>query len=123
MALLFLPAPTQLEFLSSRRDIGSSSAKRCGRRQSCESLKNRHRADPAWSSSAATEWVVQECSGLYGGIFVSSAQAMKYAFSENGRHRESIGLTEEIVELDTARRPAAQRPETSPSDAVRKHAA
>ena len=69
------------------------------------------------------EWGVQECSGLFGGLFVSRAQAMKYALFENGHHRENIVLTDTIVELDTARRPAAQRPETSPSDAVRKHAA
>ena len=69
------------------------------------------------------EWVVQECSGLFGGLFVSRAQAMKYALFENGHHRENIVLTDTIVELDTARRPKSRQAGADATDAVRKRAA
>jgi hypothetical protein len=35
-------------------------------------------------------WVAQEQSGLYGGLFVNRAQAVKYALFENGHHPETI---------------------------------
>ena len=68
------------------------------------------------------EWVVQDRSGLFGGLFVSSAQAMKYALFENGHHRENIVLTEKIVELDTAHKPGARHEGTGASDAVHRRA-
>ena len=33
-------------------------------------------------------WVAQEQNGLYGGLFVNRAQAVKYALFENGHHPE-----------------------------------
>jgi hypothetical protein len=36
------------------------------------------------------KWVAQEQNGLFGGFFISRAQAVKYALSENGRHPETI---------------------------------
>ena len=36
------------------------------------------------------QWVAQEQNGLYGGLFVSRAQAVKYALFENGDHPETI---------------------------------
>src|ERR1700729_2420240 len=38
-------------------------------------------------------WVAQEQNGLFGGLFVSRAQAVKYALFENGQHPETIILT------------------------------
>jgi hypothetical protein len=49
-------------------------------------------------------WVAQESNGLFGGLFVSRAQAMKYALFENGHHPETIVLTADIVELDLHRK-------------------
>ena len=49
-------------------------------------------------------WVAQENNGLFGGLFVSRAQAVKYALFENGHHPETIVLTSNIVELDMHRK-------------------
>ena len=49
-------------------------------------------------------WVAQENHGLFGGLFVSRAQAVKYALTENGHHPATIVLTADIVELDMHRR-------------------
>lgn len=38
------------------------------------------------------DWVAQETNGLFGGLFVSQAQAFKYALFENGHHPETIIL-------------------------------
>jgi hypothetical protein len=46
------------------------------------------------------QWVAQEQSGLYGGLFVNRAQAIKYALSENGRHPETIVELTREIELD-----------------------
>ena len=46
------------------------------------------------------QWVAQEQSGLYGGLFVSRAQAVKYALFENGRHPETIVELSREIELD-----------------------
>jgi hypothetical protein len=45
-------------------------------------------------------WVAQEQSGLYGGLFVSRAQAVKYALFENGHHPETIVELSRELELD-----------------------
>jgi hypothetical protein len=45
-------------------------------------------------------WVAQEQNGLYGGLFVSRAQAVKYALFENGHHPETIVELSRTIELD-----------------------
>ncbi len=45
-------------------------------------------------------WVAQEQNGLYGGLFVSRAQAVKYALFENGHHPETIVELSRAIELD-----------------------
>jgi hypothetical protein len=45
-------------------------------------------------------WVAQEQNGLYGGLFVNRAQAVKYALFENGRHPETIIELSREIELD-----------------------
>jgi hypothetical protein len=45
-------------------------------------------------------WVAQEQSGLYGGLFVNRAQAIKYALFENGHHPETIVELSREIELD-----------------------
>jgi hypothetical protein len=46
-------------------------------------------------------WVAQEQNGLYGGLFVNRAQAVKYALFENGHHPETI-IELPFIELDMA---------------------
>jgi hypothetical protein len=45
-------------------------------------------------------WVAQEQNGLYGGLFVNRAQALKYALFENGHHPETIVELSREIELD-----------------------
>jgi hypothetical protein len=74
--------------------------------------------EPPSCSSASTivfigrnrrgNWVVQEQSGLFGGLFVNRAQAVRYALFENGHHPETIVELKRIIELDmSARRPSS----------------
>lgn len=46
------------------------------------------------------QWVAQQQNGLFGGLFVSRANAVRYALSENGHHPEAIIETAGIVELN-----------------------
>jgi len=68
-------------------------------------------AEPPSCSSAALSlvfigknhrggWVAQEQNGLYGGLFVSRTQAIKYALFENGQHPEAIVELPCEIELD-----------------------
>jgi hypothetical protein len=45
-------------------------------------------------------WVAQEQHGLYGGLFVNRAQAVKYALFENGHHPETIVELAREIELE-----------------------
>jgi hypothetical protein len=54
-------------------------------------------------------WVAQEQNGLFGGLFVSRTQAMKFALLENGHHPETIVLTANIIELDMHRKASAEQ--------------
>jgi hypothetical protein len=65
---------------------------------------------PSCSTSAALvfigrnrcgQWVAQEQNGLFGGLFVDRAQAIKYALFENGHHPETIVELSRAIELDT----------------------
>ena len=66
--------------------------------------------EPPSCSSASTivfigknsrgQWVAQEQNGLYGGLFVNRAQAVKYALFENGHHPETIIELPREIELD-----------------------
>lgn len=46
------------------------------------------------------QWVAQEQNGLFGGLFVNRAQAIKYALFENGHHPEAIIELSRGIELD-----------------------
>ena len=48
------------------------------------------------------QWVAQEQNGLFGGLFVNRAQAVKYALFENGHHPETIIELSRAIELDTS---------------------
>jgi hypothetical protein len=57
------------------------------------------------------QWVAQEQNGLYGGLFVNRAQAVKYALFENGHHPETIVELSLEIELDMGgNRASADRP-------------
>ena len=45
-------------------------------------------------------WVAQEQNGLYGGLFVNRAQAVKYALFENGHHPETIIESSREIEIE-----------------------
>lgn len=53
------------------------------------------------------QWVAQEQNGLYGGLFVSRDQAVKYALFENGQHPETIVELPREIELDMGKSPSA----------------
>jgi hypothetical protein len=81
--------------------------------------------EPPSCSSASTivfigknsrgNWVAQEQNGLYGGLFVNRAQAIKYALSENGRHPETIVELSREIELDMGGKLPASDPTLAPS--------
>jgi hypothetical protein len=66
--------------------------------------------EPPSCSSASTivfigknnrgNWVAQQQNGLYGGLFVNRAQAVKFALFENGHHPETIVELSCEIELD-----------------------
>ena len=68
--------------------------------------------EPPSCSSASTivfigknsrgNWIVQQQNGLYGGLFVNRAQAVKYALFENGHHPETIIELSRETELEIA---------------------
>jgi hypothetical protein len=45
-------------------------------------------------------WVAREQNGLFGGLFVSRAEALKYVLFENGHHPETIVELAREIELD-----------------------
>jgi hypothetical protein len=45
-------------------------------------------------------WVAREQNGLFGGLFVNRAQALKYALFENGHHPETIVELSREIELE-----------------------
>jgi hypothetical protein len=55
-------------------------------------------------------WVAQEQNGLYGGLFVNRAQAVKYALFENGHHPETVVEVSREIELDMGRKLPASDP-------------
>jgi hypothetical protein len=85
-----------------------------------EGLKKMKLVEPPSCSSPSTvvfigknhrgQWVAQEQNGLYGGLFVSRAQAIKYALFENGQHLETIVELPLEIELDMGRQPQTAAP-------------
>ena len=69
--------------------------------------------EPPSCSSASTivfigknrRGLVAQFRGLYGGLFVNRAQAIKYALFENGHHPETIIELSREIELDTGNKP------------------
>jgi hypothetical protein len=51
------------------------------------------------------QWVVQNQSGLCGGLFVSRAEAVKFAMFENGNRPQAVIMVPGILELDMSGKP------------------
>ncbi len=50
-------------------------------------------------------WVVQDPSGLHGGLFVDRVHALKYAMSENGNCPRAVIMVPDVLELDLNAKP------------------
>ena len=54
-------------------------------------------------------WVVQDQSGLCGGMFVNRAEAVKFAMFENGNRPQAMIMVPGILELDMSSKPRRRR--------------
>jgi len=54
-------------------------------------------------------WVVQDQSGVRGGLFVDRAEALRYARFENGNRSPALVAVSGILELDLTRKPMTPR--------------
>jgi hypothetical protein len=55
-------------------------------------------------------WVVQDQSGLCGGMFVNRTEAVKFAMFENGNQPQAVIMVPGILELDMSGRRADSTP-------------
>lgn len=55
-------------------------------------------------------WVARDQGGLHGGLFVSRADAVKFALFENGNRRHGIAMVSGVLELDISAKPLSQAP-------------
>jgi hypothetical protein len=55
-------------------------------------------------------WVARDQGGLYGGLFISRAEALKFALFENGNRRQGIAMVSGVLELDLSAKPAEVAP-------------
>lgn len=70
------------------------------------------------------QWVAREQNGLYGGLFVSRAAAVRYALFENGHHPEAIITCANSLELDMGATPSrTAETEIAGADALPRRAA
>jgi len=58
-------------------------------------------------------WVVQDQSGLCGGLFVGRAEAVKFAMFENGNRPQAVIVVPGILELDMSLHPRDQNRSTA----------
>lgn len=45
-------------------------------------------------------WVAKQQNGLFGGLFINRAEAVKYALFENGHHPEAVVEASSALELE-----------------------
>lgn len=50
-------------------------------------------------------WIACEQNGVFGGLFVNRAEALKYALRKNGHHPETIVELSHAIELDISAHP------------------
>ena len=58
-------------------------------------------------------WVVQDQTGLCGGLFVNRVEAVKFAMFENGHRPQAVIMVPGILELDMSGQPRAQTRSTA----------
>ena len=69
-------------------------------------------------------WVAQEQSGLFGGLFVNRAAAVKFALFENGHHPEAVVDAPSVLELSLNSSPfTSDRAAMSSEDTLQRRAA
>jgi hypothetical protein len=56
------------------------------------------------------QWVVQDQSGLHGGLFVNRTQALKYALFENGNRPQAVVMVPDVLELSTSGKVVSMQP-------------
>jgi hypothetical protein len=104
--------PGCLEFIPGREDIaGMSKFLLAHQRNTNVKLVEPPSCSPASSivfigKNSRGQWVAREQHGLYGGLFVNRAQAVKYALFENGHHLETIVELPREIELEIGGKPA-----------------
>jgi hypothetical protein len=52
-----------------------------------------------------SQWVVEDQSGLCGGLFVNRTEAVKFAMFENGNQPQAVIMVPDILELDMSGKP------------------
>ena len=70
-------------------------------------------------------WVVQDQSGVRGGLFVDRAEALRFVRAENGNHPGGFVMIDGVLELDMSRMTgsAAHRPQFDGNAALERRAA
>jgi hypothetical protein len=58
-------------------------------------------------------WVVQDQSGLCGGMFVNRTEAVKFAMFENGNRPQAVIMVPGILELDMGAQPREENRSTA----------
>ena len=58
--------------------------------------------------NSSGNWVVQDQTGLCGGLFVDRAEAVKFAMFENGNRPQAVIMVPGILELDMGGQPRDQ---------------
>jgi hypothetical protein len=58
-------------------------------------------------------WVVQDQSGLCGGMFVNRTEAVKFAMFENGNRPQAVIMVPGILDLDMSGKPREQNRSTA----------
>jgi hypothetical protein len=68
-------------------------------------------------------WVVQDQSGLRGGLFIDRAEALRFALFENGRRPQAVLMVPGVLELDLSRVTNNEQPNSGPPASLDRKAA
>jgi hypothetical protein len=68
-------------------------------------------------------WVVQDHSGLRGGLFINRAEALRFALFENGRRPQAVLMVPGALELDFTRGINTGQPKSAPPASLERKAA
>jgi hypothetical protein len=68
-------------------------------------------------------WVAQDQSGMRGGLFIDRAEALRFAFFENGRRPQAVLMVPGVLELDFSRSVNTAQPKSAPPASLDQKAA